>query len=399
MNSIKKIYQQNSYLTTLEAEVLSCNKKDDFYEVILDKTIFYPHMSGGQPKDEGTINGIEVLNVVELEDQILHIVQTPLTGTVSLSIDYELRFDYMQQHTGQHMLSYAFAELYNANTIGFHLGNAYTTIDLDINVTPEMIERVEFFSNKNIYLNKNITFQIFSYDEALRLNMRKAPPKLDFLRIMEIEGNDTVACGGTHVKSTGEVGLIKITKVEKYKSGSRIEFLCGKRAFLDYITKHDDIANLSASLTCQPSLIIDNFNKTIIENKALKKEIISIQNELNEFRSKELKKLAFSSNNINIIIEKINFPNLDIKALRYICSKSIEGENNLTFLIYEDDISCNIVLGQSDNLNVNIKDIFEKCKSLLNLKGGGNNKLIQGTGNIFKKSDECLSLVKKLLLN
>nr|WP_312575933.1 DHHA1 domain-containing protein [Sedimentibacter sp.] len=398
MNSSEKVYQQNSYLTTLQSEVLSCVKNDNRYQVILDRTIFYPHMSGGQPKDEGTINGIKVLDVIETVNDIIHVVQEPLSGTVSLSIDFKTRFDYMQQHTGQHMLSYAFASLYNANTIGFHLGDDYTTIDLDINPSSEMIENVEILANQNIYSNRNIIFHNLPYDEVLKLNMRKAPPKLDFLRIMEIEGNDTVACGGTHVKSTGEVGIIKIIKSEKYKSGSRIEFLCGKRALNDYMSKHDNIINLSASLSCKSNMIIDNLNKIFNENKCLKKNMISLQNELNEFKAKELQNLATSKNNVNFIIEKYQHNNIDIKELRYICSKSVEGNNKVTFLIYEDDTTCSIVLGQSDNLNFDIKNIFEKCKSLLNIKGGGNNKLIQGTGTVLNKSDECLSLVKRLLL-
>lgn len=398
MNSSKKTYQQNSYLTNLEAEVLRCNKKDNLYQVILDKTIFYPNMSGGQPKDEGTINGIKVLDVIESEDEIIHIVQEPLKGMVSLSIDFEVRFDYMQQHTGQHMLSYAFSTLYNANTIGFHLGNEHTTIDLDIDIPNEILENVEILANQNIYFNRNITFQNLPYDEAMKLNMRKSPPKLDYLRIIEIEGNDIVACGGTHVKTTGEVGIIKIVKIERYKSGSRIEFLCGKRALHDYMSKHNDITNLSSLLSCRRNMIIDNFNKIMFENKNMKKNMISMQNELNVFRAKELQNLASLKNNVYYIIEKFQHPDIDVKGLRYICSKNIEGENKVTFLICEDDTTCSIVLGQSENLNYDIKSIFEKCKILLNLKGGGNNKLIQGTGSVLHKSDECLSLVKSLLL-
>jgi len=396
MNSSKKIYQENSYLRTLEAEVLSCNKKDDLYEIILDKTIFYPHMSGGQPKDEGTINGLKVFNVIEDQDEIIHVVNEPLNGTVSLEIDFETRFDYMQQHTGQHILSYVFATLYNGKTVGFHLSSDYTTIDLDISLTNEMIEKVELCSNQIIYDNNKITFQTLPYDEALKLNIRKTPPKLPFLRIMEIEGSDIIACGGTHVKSTGEVGIIKIVKVEKHKTGVRVEFLCGKRALKDYILKHNDILNLSNILTCKTDMVLDNFNKMNIENKNLKKNIISLQNEINEYRAKDLKRNAIVKNNVSFIFEKLN--DYDVKDLRFICSKIIEEENYVTVLICESELNTSIVLGQSENLNYDLKNIFEQCKVLLNAKGGGNNKLIQGTGNILNKGDECLTLVKSMLL-
>ena len=396
MNSSKKIYQENSYLRTFEAEVLSCNRKGDLYEIILDKTIFYPHMSGGQPKDEGTINGLKVLNVIEDQDEIIHVVNEPLNGTVSLEIDFETRFDYMQQHTGQHILSYVFATLYNGKTVGFHLSSEYATIDLDISLTNEMIEKVELGSNKIIYDNNKISFQTLPYDEALKLNIRKTPPKLPFLRIMEIEGSDIIACGGTHVKSTGEIGIIKIVKVEKHKTGVRVEFLCGKRALKDYLLKHNDILNFSNILTCKTDMVLDNFNKMNMENKNLKKNIISLQNEINEYRAKDLKRNAIIKNNVSFIFEKLN--DYDVKDLRFICSKSIEEENYVTVLICESDLNTSIVIGQSENLNYDLKNIFEQCKVLLNAKGGGNNKLIQGTGNILNKGDECLTLVKSILL-
>ena len=396
MNSSKKIYQENSYLRTFEAEVLSCNRKGDLYEIILDKTIFYPHMSGGQPKDEGTINGLKVLNVIEDQDEIIHVVNEPLNGTVSLEIDFETRFDYMQQHTGQHILSYVFATLYNGKTVGFHLSSEYATIDLDISLTNEMIEKVELGSNKIIYDNNKTSFQTLPYDEALKLNIRKTPPKLPFLRIMEIEGSDIIACGGTHVKSTGEIGIIKIVKVEKHKTGVRVEFLCGKRALKDYLLKHNDILNFSNILTCKTDMVLDNFNKMNMENKNLKKNIISLQNEINEYRAKDLKRNAIIKNNVSFIFEKLN--DYDVKDLRFICSKSIEEENYVTVLICESDLNTSIVIGQSENLNYDLKNIFEQCKVLLNAKGGGNNKLIQGTGNILNKGDECLTLVKSILL-
>lgn len=396
MNSSKKIYQENSYLTTLDAEVLSCNKKDDLYEVILDKTIFYPHMSGGQPKDEGTINGSKVMNVIENSNEIIHLLSEPLSGTVSLSIDYAVRFDYMQQHTGQHMLSYAFAKLYNGKTVGFHLSSNYTTIDLDINLTDEMVEKAEKYANQIIYDNKRISFQTLPYEEALKLNLRKPPLKLDFLRIMDIEGNDIIACGGTHVKSTGEVGLIKIVKIEKHKSGVRIEFLCGNRALNDYILKNNYISSMSTLLSCKTDSIVNNSNKLKEENKILKRNILLLQNELNEYRANKLKSNAIIKDNTNFMFQKLD--NFDIKDLRFICSKSIEGENYVSFLISETDTTCSIVIGQSENLNYDLKNAFEKCKVLINTKGGGNNKLIQGTGNILNKSDECLSIIKSLLL-
>ena len=374
--------------------MLSCTKLDELYEVILDRTIFYPHMSGGQPKDEGTINGQKVYDVEERGDEIVHKLKEPISGNVFLSIDFNTRFDYMQQHTGQHILSYSFANLFNTNTVGFHMSDNYTTIDLDISVTDEMIEQSEILSNKIIYENKTVTTENYSYDEAMNLNLRKAPPELDFLRIIRVEDYDDSACGGTHVKNTGEIGIIKVTKTEKYKQGTRLEFLCGNRALNDYITKNKNISSLSSLLTCRADMLMYNFDKILSENKQMKKDINLLKSNLNEYKAKEFKSSAIIKDGIKYLIAKSDE---DIKDLRYICSKVTEDENYLAVLVTEDDNSCSIVIGQSKNLNLATKNIFEKCKKIIGGKGGGNNYLIQCSGEI-KKGEECLEFARELLL-
>lgn len=391
MKTSEKIYRENSYLTSLEAEVVSCIKKDDLYEVVLDKTIFYPHMSGGQPKDEGTINGIKVLDVQENEDEIIHVLKEPLSGKVSLAIDFEMRFDYMQQHSGQHILSYAFMKLFEGKTVGFHLSSDYTTIDIDKAITENMVLGVERLSNKVIYENKHMIAKDYTYEQTKDLNLRKAPPKLDNLRIVTIEDHESVACGGTHVNYTGEVGIIKVTKTEKYKSGTRVEFLCGKRAVDDYIFKNKALSDLSLLFSCGSDKLLDNITKFINENKALKTNLNLLNNELNDYKARELINKAVTKNEIKFIFEK---ENKDIKDLRYICSKITQDDNCVVLLVSEIDNFCHLVIAQSKNLTFNIKDLFEKCKSIINLKGGGNNYLLQGSGNLLK-ANECIKLAEE----
>lgn len=394
MITSEKVYQENSYLTELEAEVISCTKKDDYYEVILNKTIFYPHMSGGQPKDEGSINGIRVFDVQENGNEIIHKLNEPVEGKVNLSIDFTIRFDYMQQHTGQHILSYAFDELFKGRTVGFHLSDSYTTIDLDIALTDEMIVKAEQLSNKIIYENKKVSANTYSYEDALKLNLRKAPIELDYLRIICIEDYDLSACGGTHVNYTGEIGIIKVTKTEKYKNGTRIEFLCGKRALDDYITKNRNIFELSSLLTCRIDMLFDNFEKVLNENKKLKKETGNLNNQLNDFKAKEYKLNATVKNGISYVF--VSSDN-DVNDLRFICSKITEDENFAAVLVSEKDNSCNLVIGQSKNSNLDLKGIFEQCRKIINGKGGGNNYLMQCSGNELK-GEECLELASSLLL-
>jgi len=391
----EKKFQENSYLAELEAEVISCIKKEDYFEVVLDKTIFYPHMSGGQPKDEGTINNIKVFDVQELGDEIIHKLKEPVSGKVHLSIDFSTRFDYMQQHTGQHILSYAFAELFGGNTVGFHLSDNYTTIDLDIALTDEMTEQAEQLSNKIIYENKAVTASTYAYEDALKLNLRKAPIDLDFLRIVSIENYDECACGGTHVKHTGEIGIIKVTKTEKYKNGTRVEFLCGKRALNDYIAKNKNIFDLSAILTCRTDMLLDNFEKILNENKKMKKDTANLNSQINDYKSEEFKCNAVVKESINYIFLKSDN---DVKDLRFICSKVIEDESFVVVLVSEIDNVCNLVIGQSKNLTLDIKSIFEQCKSIINGRGGGSNYLLQCSGDSLK-GEECLELARNILLS
>ena len=395
MITSEKIFQENSYLTELEAEVVSCIEKDDYYEVILNKTIFYPHMSGGQPKDTGTINNIKVYDVQEHGDEIIHKLREPISGKVSLAIDFDTRFDYMQQHTGQHILSYAFATLFNGKTVGFHLSENYTTIDLNTTLTDEMIQQVEQLSNKIIYENKIVTSMTYAYEDALKLNLRKAPIKLDNLRIVSIENYDKCACGGTHVKYTGEIGIIKVIKTEKHKDGTRVEFLCGNRALNDYQVKNKNIYDLSVLLTCRSDMILENFEKVLNENKMIKKDANILNSQLNEYKARDYKNSAVIKDGISYIFLKSDN---DVKDLRLICSKITENEDCMAVLVTEINNTCNVVIGQSKNINLNIKNIFEQCKLLINGKGGGNNFLLQCSGDLLK-GVECLELAKNMTIN
>jgi len=390
----EKIFRDDSYLAEIEATVASCVQNDDHYEVILDKTIFYPHMSGGQPRDEGTIGGVKVIDVQERGNEIVHILNEPVEGSVKLSIDFGIRFDYMQQHTGQHILSYAFAELFGGNTVGFHLSESYTTIDLDILLTDEMVASAERLSNRIIYEDKKVTAKDYAYDEALKLNLKKAPVELDCLRIVSIENYDDNACGGTHVNHTGEIGMIKVTKTEKYKKGTRVEFLCGQRALDDYMVKNKNISNLSALLSCKADMLLENMEKILNENKKLSKDISGLNSKLNEYKARELKEEAIARDGISYVFNKSDD---DVKELRDLCSKLIEGDSCVAVLVSERDNTCNLVIGQSKNLSLDIKDIFEQCKIIVNGKGGGNNYLLQCSGDLLK-ANECLELARTILI-
>ncbi len=397
MSFKQKAFLDNSYLDKLNAKVISCTlNNEEKYEVILEKTIFYPHLSGGQPKDDGTINGIDVINVFEKDDNIIHVLPEPVSGLVDLKINFEKRFDHMQQHSGQHILSCAFSNLYNAKTIGFHLSGEYTTIDLDVaDFNNDKIKCVEEYCNKIIYDNLKIETSILSHDEALKTGLRKKPVDDETIRIVKIGDKDNVACCGTHVDYTGEIGIVKVVKYEKYKSGTRVEFLCGKRALLDYINKNNDIQALSNSFSCHTSMVVDNVTKFKHDSGLLVKKIGMLQDRLNEYEAKDFISEAICSNNINYSLSKL--VDRDIKDLRFIVSKIIENDNYVCGFVIDNNDSCSIIIGQSSNLNIDIKDIYNKCSDIIEAKGGGNNKMIQGTGKNVNGVNECFDKLKSYL--
>ena len=277
-----KIYLQNPYLREISARIVDKKYIDNKFYIKLNRTIFYPNMSGGQPMDKGTINGIEVLDTYEDGEDIIHVVKDNIqNNNVQLSIDWDTRFDHMQQHTGQHLLSSVFYNLYNAETVGFHLGREYVYIDITLpELTDEDINRVEKFSNKIIFSNFNIKTYYIDKNNISKIPLRKQPSVTSNIRIVEIDGMDYSPCCGTHHRSTGEIGLIKIRKWEKYKGNTRVEFVCGNRALQDYSWKNTCINNISTLLSSKDT---DTYNKVKIlfdHTEELEKENRDLQEEL-----------------------------------------------------------------------------------------------------------------------
>jgi alanyl-tRNA synthetase len=252
-----RLYYDDSYTTDFMARVVERTTAGDQPAVVLDRTYFYP-TGGGQPYDAGTIAGVAVIDVLTRPDD--HTVLHVLGGEVALDevecrVSWPRRFDHMQQHTGQHILTRAFIEVSGAKTISFHLGGDNTTIDLDTSqLTPAAVDQVEDLANQVLIENRAVTARVVSSEEFAALNARmlKMPSHLatDGLRVVEVEGFDVTACGGTHVARTGEIGLIKILKVERLNAReSRVDFRCGGRSLHDYRLKNTVANQLAADLT------------------------------------------------------------------------------------------------------------------------------------------------------
>ncbi|MBI3281790.1 MAG: alanyl-tRNA editing protein [Acidobacteria bacterium] len=241
----RRLYYEDSYLSSFQARVVELQGA----RVYLDQTAFYP-ASGGQPSDSGTIAGISVTDVIDEGERVAHLLDAaPDVGIVEGRIDWARRFDHMQQHTGQHLLSAVLLELFGFATLSFHMGAGHSTIDLDTPaITPEQLRRAEERVNERVAGNWPVSVSFA--DAAGAEGLRKPASREGALRIVTIAGIDRSACGGTHVRAAGEIGLVLIRKADKVRGGVRLEFLCGKRAVLQARRDLDALSRIARIFSC-----------------------------------------------------------------------------------------------------------------------------------------------------
>lgn len=252
-----RLYFDDSYLYQFEATVIASRTYKHLPVVVLDQTAFYPE-GGGQPADKGFLNGSPVVDVQEVNGEILHILTAEISqGTiVTGEIDWQRRFDHMQQHTGQHTLSAAFQRLFNAETLSWHLGSDYVTIELGHSAfSSSEIAQAEMAANQIVCENRPVIARIYPPQELASLELRKSTTRSSDIRIVIIQDWDAIGCGGTHVSSTAEVGQIAIRRQEARGNTTRIEFLCGLRAVADYRQIADTVNAIANLLSVKPEQV------------------------------------------------------------------------------------------------------------------------------------------------
>ncbi len=225
----RKLYYEDSDLQTFHANVVSCEQTDKGYAVILDATAFYPE-GGGQACDLGKLNGIDVLDVQEQGEDVVHLCREPVSGTVEGVIDWNRRFDLMQQHTGEHIVSGIVSRRFGYHNVGFHMGADMITIDFDGMIPMEALAEIELEANQAVWQNIPVKCWIPSPEELPDVSYRSKRALPWPVRIVEVGAVDSCACCGVHVKTTGAVGLIKLFSCVKFHQGVRIEMACGGRA-------------------------------------------------------------------------------------------------------------------------------------------------------------------------
>lgn len=272
-----RLYQQDAYLRQFDARVV--DRSEDGRRIYLDRTAFYP-TSGGQPHDTGKIAEAEVVDVIDEGQRIAHLTAAPVTGElVACSIDWPRRFDHMQQHSGQHLLSAVFAQRFGWNTVSFHLGAEISTIELDTpSAETAQLREAEERANQFVFDNLPVTIS-FEAAEAAR-DLRKPSEREGVLRVVTIKGVDRSACGGTHVRSTGEIGPVAIRKMDKIRDHVRLEFLCGWRTIRRSSADFDALSRiallLSTSLEEAPGLVEETRRRMLALEKSYRRARIEL---------------------------------------------------------------------------------------------------------------------------
>ena len=263
----EKLYYLDAYATKFTAKVLECTEDKKNWKVVLDRTLFYPE-GGGQPADMGTLGGVKVLDVHEKDDIVTHTTDKPLEvgAEVEGEIDWERRFDLMQNHSGEHILSGVICAKYGCDNVGFHMGKEMITIDLNTKIPDEDLPWLEEKANEAIWNNAPVGIRYPSKEELDALDYRSKKELEGQVRIVNVGEYDCCACCGTHVKLAGEVGQIKIISSQNYKGGTRLELLCGKRALQDF-RKKNDVSAEAGKLLSVPADKVDGAVKNLLAER------------------------------------------------------------------------------------------------------------------------------------
>lgn len=374
----ERLYLNNPYLKQTEARIVEKIYRNNKYYIKTDKTVFYPNLAGGQPGDKGTINGIRVLDTYDDGDDMIHVVKDNIhSDKVVLSIDWANRFDYMQQHSGQHLLSAVFYKLYNGETIGFYIGQEYVYIDVNLpEITDKEIAKIEEFANRIIFSNFQIKSYIVEQADIGDYPMVEETINSSKIRIVEIDGIDFSPCCGTHLRYTGEIGLVKIRSVEKHKGNIRVEFLCGNRALQDYRWKNNSVIEIANLLSSKDKEIDKKVLQLYEQRQSLEKENKDLKKELSRFRGDELLKSAKVIHGFNFIYKK--FQEINFQEINNIANYLTDLDNNMIIFGLNNESYAQFLVGRSKDLKINMKTVFDDVKNKLDLKGGGKDELVQG---------------------
>jgi alanyl-tRNA synthetase len=392
-----RLYYLDPYLRAFDATIERVEARGALLAVTLDRTAFYPS-SGGQPFDTGLLGSSRVVDVVDDEDgSIAHLVEhaegaaaaAPRAGEpVHGAIDWPRRFDHMQQHTGQHVLSAAFARLFGVRTISFHLGAAVSTIDLAREMSAAELAAAETEANRIVWEDRTVGIRFATTEEAAAMPLRKEPARGGTLRLIDVDGFDLSACGGTHVARTGGIGVIALASWERFKGGQRLSFLCGGRALEGHRALRDSIAGAVRMLSVLPAELPHTIERMQAEAKAQQRTLGALQTELARYRADDL---AASAEEVSIAADAsastggmarlvARAVDADAPGLKALASAIVSRPGYVAVLLSLAGPPVVAVIARSADVNLAAQKLLATLHATFGGRGGGKGDFAQGGG-------------------
>lgn len=362
----QRLYYEQPYLNEFDAQVVSCDKVQDGFAVILNKTAFYPE-GGGQSCDFGTLGGANVLDVQIADDEIVHLCDKPLSGTVCGRLDWARRFDLMQQHSGEHLVSGLVHRKFGYHNVGFHMGADVITIDFDGMIDPDSLSEIEQKANESVWAN--LETEIFCPDEQTlkTLSYRSKKPLSGWVRLVRFPGIDLCACCGTHVARTGEIGLIKLLSCVKFHEGVRIEMVCGKRAFAYLSSVWEQNRRISGLLSAKPLETAQEVARVLDETARIKYRMNGLQDEIFTIKAE-----SYRGAEKVVLFEDGMTPD----NVRKLCTACMDNTPGLCAVFSGADGDYKYCIGQE---NGDVRELVKRFNELCCGRGGGKPSMAQGS--------------------
>jgi len=393
----ERLYYNDSFVREFDAQVLSCEQEGERWRVILDRTAFYP-TSGGQPHDLGVLGDARVLEVADAEEKVVHYTSAPVKlGPAHGEIDWARRLDHMQQHTGQHLLSAAFIELFNFQTVSFHLGREVSTIDLAApSIVPRHVEEAERRTNAIIFDDRVVAVRYGTAQELTEAGIRKQVDREGILRAVEVEGFDRQPCGGTHLARTGQAGMLLTRKLERRRDSWRLEFVCGFRTLATARTDYATLTQTSSLLSCGLLEVPPVLAKMIEERRAQHSAVKRMEERLakHEARSLLAAHAPASPNAPRVIVTVLD--DASPEYLRLLAA-TLVAEGKLIALLASRS-SGHVALAQTKGLAAgDMGSVLREALNQFKGKGGGAADFAQGSLADAGQADQFLARTRNLL--
>jgi len=389
-----RIYYTDPSCVTFEAIVTRTLVHETRPAAVLDRTAFYP-TSGGQPFDTGRLGLVDVVDVVDTGDEVIHVLSAALAegDRVVGEIDRARRQDHMQQHTGQHLLSAAFDRRFANATVSFHMGSEVSTIDLAGPATSDDIAAAVRDANQIVWENRPVSIRFVSDAEAAGLPLRKEPTRGGQLRLIEVDGFDVSACGGTHVSRTGAIGMIGVLASEKQRSGTRITFVCGGRALKALETYRDAITGCVRTLSVLPPELPSAVERLQLEAKDQRKALSRLQEQLAGFEAERLVNGAIMAGDVRLVASAMD--GWDVPGLKAL-GTAVARHGGVLAIITSAAAPVAIVIARGGGVNVDAGRLLKALTEKFGGRGGGKPELAQG-GGLNAAPEDILRAAKELV--